>query len=42
LSFTTATHPAEDAPVVVGVDGSALSTNAIAYAFEEASTRGVA
>jgi nucleotide-binding universal stress UspA family protein len=32
---------AEDAPVVVGVDGSALSMNAIAYAFEEASSRGV-
>jgi nucleotide-binding universal stress UspA family protein len=32
---------AEDAAVVVGVDGSALSANAIAYAFEEASSRGV-
>ncbi len=32
---------AEDAPVVVGVDGSALSANAIAFAFEEASSRGV-
>jgi nucleotide-binding universal stress UspA family protein len=28
-------------PVVVGVDGSALSTNAIAYAYEQASSRGV-
>ena len=27
--------------MVVGVDGSALSTNAIAYAFDEASSRGV-
>jgi len=33
--------PADNAPVVVGVDGSALSMNAIAYAFEEASSRGV-
>jgi len=33
---------AEDAPVVVGVDGSGLSMNAVAYAFEEASSRGVA
>jgi nucleotide-binding universal stress UspA family protein len=32
--------PAE-APVVVGVDGSALSTNAIAYAYAQASSRGV-
>lgn len=29
------------APVVVGVDGSALSTNAIAYAYAQASARGV-
>lgn len=29
------------APVVVGVDGSAVSTNAIAYAYEQASARGV-
>jgi nucleotide-binding universal stress UspA family protein len=29
------------APVVVGVDGSAASTNAIAYAFEQARSRGV-
>ncbi len=29
------------APVVVGVDGSALSTNAIAYAYGQASSRGV-
>ena len=29
------------APVVVGVDGSATSTNAIAYAYEQASARGV-
>lgn len=29
------------APVVVGVDGSALSTNAIAYAYAQASSRGV-
>ena len=29
------------APVIVGVDGSALSTNAISYAFEQASSRGV-
>ena len=28
-------------PVVVGVDGSALSTNAIAYAYAQASSRGV-
>ena len=33
--------PAADAPVVVGVDGSALSMNAIAYAFDAAATRGV-
>src|SRR5690349_20277999 len=33
--------PAADAPVVVGVDGSALSMNAIAYAFEAAATRRV-
>jgi nucleotide-binding universal stress UspA family protein len=33
--------PAQDAPVVVGVDGSELSTNAIAFAFDEASSRGV-
>ena len=33
--------PAPDAPVVVGVDGSAVSTRAIAYAFEQASSRGV-
>lgn len=32
--------PAE-APVVVGVDGSASSSNAIAYAFEQASSRGL-
>lgn len=30
-----------DAPVVVGVDGSASSTNAIAYAYEQAWSRGV-
>jgi len=29
------------APVVVGVDGSAVSTSAIAYAYEQASSRGV-
>lgn len=29
------------APVVVGVDGSALSANAISYAYEQASSRGV-
>lgn len=33
--------PAPDAPVIVGVDGSALSANPIAYAFEQASSRGV-
>jgi nucleotide-binding universal stress UspA family protein len=33
--------PAPDAPVVVGVDGSAVSTRAIAYAYEQASSRGV-
>lgn len=33
--------PAPDAPVVVGVDGSPVSTNAIAYAYEQASSRGV-
>ena len=33
--------PAADAPVVVGVDGSALSMNAIAYAFDAAAARGV-
>ena len=33
--------PPPGAPVVVGADGSALSTNAIAYAFEQASSRGV-
>ena len=32
---------AAGAPVVVGVDGSALSTNAIAYAYAQASSRGV-
>jgi nucleotide-binding universal stress UspA family protein len=31
----------EAAPVVVGVDGSASSTEAIAYAYEQASSRGV-
>ena len=30
------------APVVVGTDGSAASTNAVAYAFEQARSRGVA
>ena len=30
-----------EAPVVVGVDGSALSTNAVAYAYAQASARGV-
>ena len=33
--------PRTDAPVVVGVDGSALSMNAIAYAFDAAATRRV-
>ncbi len=33
--------PAPGAPVVVGVDGSAVSANAISYAFEQASSRGV-
>jgi nucleotide-binding universal stress UspA family protein len=33
--------PSENAPVVVGVDGSASSTNAISYAFEQASSRDV-
>ncbi len=33
--------PAPDAPVVVGVDGSAVSMTAIAYAYEQASSRGV-
>jgi len=33
--------PRAGAPVVVGVDGSALSANPIAYAFEQASSRGV-
>jgi len=33
--------PAPGAPVVVGADGSALSTNAIAYAYEQAASRGV-
>lgn len=32
---------ADDAPVVVGVDGSSVSTNALAYAFEQAAARGV-
>jgi nucleotide-binding universal stress UspA family protein len=32
--------PTADAPVVVAVDGSALSTNAIAYAFDAATRRG--
>ena len=38
---TTPPRAAAGAPVVVGVDGSALSTNAIAYAYEQASSRGV-
>jgi nucleotide-binding universal stress UspA family protein len=33
--------PPQDAPVVVGVDDSASSTNAIGYAFEQASSRDV-
>ena len=33
--------PDPGAPVVVGVDGSAVSANAISYAFEQASSRGV-
>ena len=33
--------PAPGAPVVVGVDGSTLSANAIAYAYEQARSRGV-
>jgi nucleotide-binding universal stress UspA family protein len=33
--------PAPGAPVVVGVDGSVMSTNAISYAYEQASSRGV-
>ena len=33
--------PTADVPVVVGVDGSALSTNAIAYAFDAAAMRRV-
>jgi len=33
--------PVPEAPVVVGVDGSALSANAISFAFEQASSRGV-
>lgn len=33
--------PTADSPVVVGVDGSAVSMNAIAYAFDAAATRGV-
>ena len=33
--------PSAEAPVVVGVDGSALSMNAIAYAFDAAATRRV-
>jgi nucleotide-binding universal stress UspA family protein len=33
--------PAPGAPVVVGVDGSPVSTNAISYAYEQASSRGV-
>jgi len=37
----TAEIPPAGAPVVVGVDGSELSTNAIAYAYEQASSRGV-
>lgn len=36
-----ATPAPAGAPVVVGVDGSAVSTNAIAYAYEQASSRGV-
>jgi len=35
------TPAAGDAPVVVGVDGSSLSTKAIAYAYEHASSRAV-
>ena len=38
---TSATSAPEGAPVVVGVDGSALSKNAIAYAYAQASARGV-
>lgn len=33
--------PVPGSPVVVGVDGSALSANAISFAFEQASSRGV-
>ena len=34
-------HTAARAPVVVGVDGSEVSSSAIAYAYEQASSRGV-
>jgi nucleotide-binding universal stress UspA family protein len=38
---TSPTPAPAKAPVVVGIDGSASSMNAIAYAFEQASSRGV-
>ena len=37
----TAAKTGAEAPVVVGVDGSDVSSSAIAYAFEQASSRGV-